>query len=163
MSQGWLMSVGSIVVLWILGGCATTGFVDGRYATAGTSPTPVTFSYHTQPIGSGGTMTVTLPTGESFSGKYVHITSTSTVDVMPPVFWDRSWAVWGPFGSPWYDGTDFPTFVRNYSGKVVAMLFGNRGDTMRCRFRLSVPERGMPGGGVGDCQVSDGGQLTAQF
>jgi hypothetical protein len=90
-------------------------------------------------------MTVTLPTGESFSGKYVHITSTSTVDVMPPVFWDRSWAMWGPFGSPWYDGTDFPTFTRNYSGKVVATLFGDRGDTMRCRFRLSVPERACPG------------------
>ena len=108
-------------------------------------------------------MTVTLLTSESFSGKYVHITSTSTVDVTPPVFWDRSWAVWGPFDSPWYDGTDFPTFVRSYSGKVVARLFGDRGDTMRCRFRLSVPERGMLGGGVGDCQVSHGGQLAAQF
>jgi hypothetical protein len=47
--------------------------------------------------------------------------------------------------------------------KVVATLFGDRGDTTRYRFRLSVPERAMPGGGVGDCQVSDGGQLTAQF
>jgi hypothetical protein len=108
-------------------------------------------------------MTVTLPTGESFSGKYVHVTSTTTVDVVPPVFWDPAWSDWGPFGYPWDDGAGFQAFRRSYSGKVVATLFGDRGDTMRCRFHLQAPEQGMRGGGVGACQVSNGGQLTAMF
>lgn len=163
MAQGWRVGVGGLIMLVMLGGCSTTGVVPGRYTAAGTPPTPVTFQYHTQPVGTGGTITVTLPTGESFSGKYVQITSTTTADMLPPAFWDDGWPAWGPFGYPWYDGADYPTFVRNYSGKVVATLFGNRGNTMRCRFNLSVPEEGMRGGGVGECQVSNGGQLTAQF
>jgi hypothetical protein len=108
-------------------------------------------------------MTVTLPTGEAFAGKYVQITSTTTANTVPPAFWGPWWGDWGPFGYPWYDGADYPTFVRNYSGKVVATLFGDRGDTMRCRFNLSGPEEGMHGGGVGECQVSSGGQITAAF
>jgi hypothetical protein len=163
MFQGLRVGVGSMVAVLLLIGCTTTGFVTGSYTAPGTSPTPVTFRYQTQPVGTGGTMTVTLPRGESFSGKYVQITSTTTADTLPPAFWDDGWPVWGPFDYPWYDGPGYTTFVRNYSGKVVATLFGDRGDTMRCRFKLSVPEEGMRGGGVGDCQVSNGGQLTAQF
>ena len=155
--------VGGVVVLLMLQGCTTTGVIDGRFAMAGTPPTPVTLSYQMQPFGAGGTMLVTLPTGEAFTGKYVHITSTSTADVVPRMFWGPGWNDWGPFGDPWLDGDDFPVFVRNYSGKVVATLFGDRGDVMRCRFNLSVPEQGMHGGGVGACQVSNGGQLSAHF
>ena len=108
-------------------------------------------------------MMVTLPTGEAFTGKYVQITSTSSTDMVPRMFWGPGWDDWGPFGCLWFDGNDFPVFVRNYSGKVVATLFGDRGDVMRCSFNLSVPEQGMRGGGVGECQVSNGGQLSANF
>jgi hypothetical protein len=153
----------SVLMLIPLAGCATTGFVDGRFSAAGNPPVPITFVYKTQPFGEGGTMTVDLPTGESFSGKYVQITSTSTADVVHPLFWEPIWDDWGPFGAPWYEGTDFPTLVRNYTGKVVATLFGDRGDTMRCRFQLSSPEQGMSGGGVGECQVSNGGKIAATF
>src|SRR5689334_16276363 len=72
---------------------------------------------------------------ESFSGQYVHMTSTTTADTLPPAFGDAGWPAWGPFDTPWYDGTGYTTVIRNYSGKVVATLFGDRGDTMRCRFR----------------------------
>ena len=67
--------VGGVVVLLMLQGCTTTDVIDGRFAMAGTPPTPVTLSYQTQPFGAGGTMLVTLTTGEAFTGKYVHITS----------------------------------------------------------------------------------------
>jgi hypothetical protein len=158
-----LRAGGGVVVLLILQGCTTTSVINGRFAMAGTPPTPVTLSYQMQPFGAGGTMLVTLPTGEVFTGKYVHITFTSTADVVPRMFWGPGWNDWGPFGYPWLDGDDFPVFVRNYSGKVVATLFGDRGDVMRCRFNLSVPEQGMHGGDVGECQVSNGGQLSAHF
>ncbi len=161
---GWSRSLlGSVLMLITLAGCVTTGFVDGRFSADTNPPVPVTFVYKTQPLGEGGTMTVDLPNGESFSGEYVQITSTSTADVVHPSFWAPMWDDWGPFGDPWFAGADFPTFVRNYSGKVVATLFGDRGDTMRCRFQLSSPERGMSGGGVGQCQVSNGGKIDANF
>ena len=55
------------------------------------------------------------------------------------------------------------TFRTNYSGKVVATLFGDRGTVMRCRFRLVNPSGGMQDGGTGECQLSTGGKLDAQF
>jgi len=152
-----------VVILLMLAGCTSTGVIEGRLAAPGTPPTPVKFTYKTPPLGNGGTMTVTLPNGETFAGKYVHITSTSTVDAVHPRFWDPAWGYWSPFDTPWLDGADFPAFVRNYSGKVVAVLFGDRGDTMRCRFKLNDPLRGMRSGGVGDCQVSNGAQIAATF
>jgi hypothetical protein len=141
----------------------TTGFIDGRLSSSGNPPTPVSFVYKSEAFGDGGTLNVTLPGGESFSGKYTQVTSTSTADVVHPVFWDPIWDDWGPFGNPWYPGADFSTFVKNYSGKVVATLFGDRDDTMRCRFRLSSPESGMRGGGVGECQLSNGAKIDATF
>jgi hypothetical protein len=45
-----------------------------------------TFVYKTSPFGEGATMTVDLPNGESFSGKCVQITATSTADAVHPWF-----------------------------------------------------------------------------
>ena len=66
-------------------------------------------------------------------------------------------------GHPWIVGADVPTFVRNYSGTVIATLLGDRGGRMRCRFRLAEPEQGMSGGGVGECEASGGGKIDATF
>ena len=53
--------------------------------------------------------------------------------------------------------------MKNYSGKVIATLFGDKGGTMRCRFHLSQPAAGMEGGGVGECQTKAGDKIIAQF
>ena len=58
---------------------------------------------------------------------------------------------------------DHTAFVRNHSGKVVTTLFGDKGNTMRCRFRHTNPEAGLSSGGVGECQVSNGGKIDVQF
>jgi hypothetical protein len=34
---------------------------------------------------------------------------------------------------------------------------------MRCRFRLADPDVGMSSGGVGECDVSGGGKIAADF
>jgi hypothetical protein len=62
-----------------------------------------------------------------------------------------------------FTGADFPTCVKNHSGKAVATLFGGRGNTMRCRFRLSSPERGMSRGELGECQMSNGEKIDVSF
>jgi hypothetical protein len=54
-------------------------------------------------------------------------------------------------------------WVQLYSGKVVATLFGDQGDSMRCRFQLTDPQAGLSGGGVGQCQVSNGWEINVQL
>ena len=50
-----------------------------------------------------------------------------------------------------------------YGNQAVATLFGDHSHSMRCRFRLSDPGEGLMGGGIGQCQVSDGSAIDAQF
>jgi hypothetical protein len=124
--------------------------------------------YDTDRFGAGGTLETTLPNGEVFSGRYLQVTSTATADTLGAGWggwgpWGDYWNDWGPFGSPWVGGGDYSTFIQNYSGKVLATLFGDRGDTMRCRFQLADPEEGMDSGGVGQCETSDGEKIEAQF
>jgi hypothetical protein len=151
------------LVATMLAGCTTTGTIDGRVAGPDKPAAAVAFTYTASWGRHGGTLSTTLPSGESFSGQYVQITSTSTVDTSDPFFWNPDWADWNPFSTPWFDGSDVSTFVKKYSGKVVATLFGDKGDSMHCRFRLNDPKLGMPGGGVGQCQVSNGSHIDARF
>ena len=148
-----------------LSGCVSTGLLNGRLAVPGQPAVPVTFTFTSDRPGEGGTLTATLPDGEFFSGRYVQITSTTTEDAVGPMFrgWDPYWHTWGPYGQPWYDGRDYHAFRTNYSGKVVATLFGDKGNTMRCRFRLGDPPSGLSGGGTGECQLSTGGAIEVQF
>ncbi|HUM16243.1 MAG TPA: hypothetical protein VL086_11190 [Candidatus Nitrosotalea sp.] len=114
----------------------------------------------------GGTLSVTLPTGERFSGRFVQITSTTAVESVGPTWasWGPAWSEWGPFGETWVSGpSDVMTFRRNYTGKVVATLFGDRGNMIRCRFKLANPPGGMRDGGTGECQLSTGGTINASF
>ena len=151
------------LVAALLVGCTTTGTIDGRVAGPDQPAAAVAFTYTASWGRHGGTLSTRLPSGEGFSGQYVPITSTRTVDARDPFFWHPDWADWNPFSTPWFDGSDGSTSVTTYSGKVVATLFGDQGNVMRCRFRLHDPERGMPGGGVGRCQVSNGSHVDALF
>ena len=103
--------------------------------------------------GSQCSARASVPSGESFSGRFVQVTSTSTSDSIGPMWssWSSPmWNDWGPFSETWIGGpVDVTTFRTNYSGKVVATLFGDRGTVMRCRFRLVNPPGGMQDGGTG--------------
>jgi len=147
-------------------GCVSSGPIRGQLTVPGKPAERVTMTYKTDRFDTGGTISVTLPSGEAFSGRYVQVTSTSAVDTMGPTWasWGPMWSDWGPFGDTWITGpTDIYSFRTNYSGKVVATLFGDRGDMMRCRFNLVNPPTGMPDGGTGECQLSTGGKIEAQF
>jgi hypothetical protein len=140
----------------VAGGCVTTGTITGRETNAGKPAGPIQMTWKSERFGFGGTISTALPTGEVFTGKYVQVTSETTADTVEPFFMG-----WGPYWGPdWGDAT---TFATNYSGKVIANLFGDRGDSMRCRFTLTDPDAGMEGGGVGECQVTGGIRIDAQF
>lgn len=156
----------------LLAGCVSKGWIAGRLAAPGdraAPTTPVTLSFVGERFGNGGTLGVALPDGEEYSGRYLQITTAATADILGwgwgyGVGWGPYWADWGPWGAgPWYGPSDWTTFVRTYSGSVVATLFGSAGHTMRCRFQLASPATGMAGGGVGECETSDGRRIDAQF
>jgi hypothetical protein len=158
--------------LALLAGCAQQGTIMGRLEVPGEkTSTPVTMKWATTGFSGGGTMSVHLPGGETYAGKFLQITSTTSADTLGGGGgygggwggWGPYWNDWGPYGSPWGGGGSYSTFVRNYSGKVIATLFGDKGNTMRCRFHLSQPSAGMEGGGVGECEIKGGEKIEAQF
>lgn len=147
-------------------GCVSTGQLNGRLAVPDEPSPNVKFDFKSDRMNEQeGTLSATLPGGESFSGKYVQITSTTEEHVVAPFFdrWAPYWTDWGSFGDPGFHGGDFTAFRTSYSNKVVATLFGDQGDTMRCRFRLGDPPAGLSGGGTGECQVLNGGKIAVQF
>lgn len=150
-----------------ISGCTATGPISGQLNVPGQTPQKITLTYTTDRFDEGGRITGALPSGETVSGRFVQITSTSAVDSFGPMWstWGSPmWSDWGPFGETWVGGPmDITTFRTNYSGKVVATLFGDRGTVMRCRFRLVNPPGGMQDGGTGECQLSTGGTMSAQF
>jgi hypothetical protein len=151
-----------------LAGCVASGTIKGRLSAPGTVPLPVTLQYRSARFNQNGTITATMPNGETFKGRYLQVTSDASAESLDPYWgdWGVGWTSWGPWADdygPYIVGEDLPTFVRNYSGKVIATLLGDRGGRMRCRFRLADPSQGMSSGGVGECEVSGGGKIAAEF
>lgn len=161
--------------------CTSTGTIEGRLTEAPASnvsaggdaapPAPthehVAFTWSSSDGALSGPIEATLPDGETFTGRYHEITTTTTVQGMGGVY-----GAWygGPWMGPrWYWGGAWPyygstdEFVTHYSGRVVALLHGSRDRDMRCRFELEDGARGMKGGGTGECQLSDGGRITSIF
>lgn len=110
-------------------------------------------SFQFEDTGFGyGKLRTTLSDGETFEGKFVE-ESSSSVGVGFGTASSRSTTVYG---------TAFGT-VESYSGNIEAVLFGNKNHTMKCRFRASDSTMGLPSGGIGMCQVSDGRVIDVQF
>ncbi len=99
-----------------------------------------------------GKLSATLPDGEIFEGKFVEESSTGLVTGFGTAKSGVSTA----------HGTTFAV-VEGYSGNIEGVLFGNKGHTMKCHFRAVDSSMGLPSGGVGMCEVSDGRVIDVQF
>ncbi len=53
--------------------------------------------------------------------------------------------------------------LQTFPGNVKATLSGNRGDVIKCRFKLSDVILGFSSGGFGICQISDGRIIDVFF
>src|SRR5215475_7664206 len=121
-----MQRIAVVVAAGLLAGCAGTGPITGQLVIPGQAPQRVTMTYETDRFDEGGTLSVTLPTGERFTGRFLQITSTTSVESVGPTWasWGPVWSEWGPFGETWISGpSDAMTFRRNYTGRVVATLF----------------------------------------
>jgi hypothetical protein len=64
----------------------------------------------------------------------------------------------------WANAVELGAFRTEYTDRIVAVLFGDKGNAMRCGFRLFDPSRGFSGGGTGGCKISyDNGTIAVQF
>ena len=76
--------------------------------------------------------------GENFKGQAVQADARSSV------------------GIGFAAGTTVPVFTSSTSGNVVAVMFGDRGSTMRCNMNYADSSGFTTLGGVGVCEHSDG-------
>lgn len=87
-------------------------------------------------------------------------TRNSTVESLGPLWypWRPGWGGWGYWGAE-----PDEEFVTHYTGHVLANLAGPNGKGMRCQFQLLRADEGMKGGGEGQCQLSSGQNIKADF
>ncbi|MCH2170516.1 hypothetical protein MK489_07010 [Myxococcota bacterium] len=153
--------------------CATTpqtGIMPARWTPPKDSGIPeqtVTIAWEST-AAKHGDMTFTLGRGgQRYVGSYLLMEQTASHLEVQPLYqiWDSaSFGGWGDVGDPWFvPGWNVNAWVRHYDGRVVVGLHGNRGGNARCHFTLSNTEVGIPGGGTGECQISDGGHLSVRF
>ncbi|MDC0718964.1 hypothetical protein [Nannocystis bainbridge] len=147
-------------------GGASSGAEKGAPAPAATHER-VAFQWTSGTDSLSGRIKTQLPGGEAFEGRYHEITKTATVDEYGDLY--GAWYADPWMGSNWYWGGTWPyydsveEFITRNTGKVVATLEGDRGTKMRCRFTLEDPDRGIKGGGTGECQLSNGERITTRF
>lgn len=94
----------------------------------------IQLAYSDEKFGSAE-LQIQMPDGELFLGKLVEKPMTT------------------PSGAP--SDIEYPA-VDEFRGNTEAFLFGDRGNYMKCRFRLSDTVVGFKSGGFGLCQTSKG-------
>lgn len=154
----------AILLPLILSACTTTGVGGGQVVAKGSPDLPVTFTWKSKDGGISGEMTASLP-GTTYQGRFFQITQNTRAEVLGPLWshWRHGWYDWPYWAYPGFEPYPATQFITHYSGKVVATLEAGGDQRMRCRFHLANPAQGMSGGGEGECQLSDGRTIRANF
>jgi hypothetical protein len=90
-----------------------------------------------------------LADGEQFRGKSERL--------------DRTQDVMDTESTPTYNNSGNFEAVQGYRGNSKATLSGNRGNVIKCRFKIADAIIGFSSGGTGICQVSDGRVIDVFF
>ncbi len=107
------------------------------------SASRVTINYSDSQVGSAN-LQVVMPEGERFEGQVERGTERTRTNDGNTVSMDRFEA------------------VETFHGNAEAVLSGDRGNMMQCRFAYD-PILGFKGGGFGICQLSDGRVIDVFF
>ena len=120
-----------IITTFVIASMACSGTMRGidRY-----SGKRVYLAYEEEKFGSAE-LQLQMPDGELFIGKLIEEQMAATSNA--------------PLGK------GYPV-VDEFQGNTEAYLFGDRGNKMRCKFRLSDTLMGFKSGGFGICETSDG-------
>lgn len=135
-------------------GCATSGIGSGSLHSPGKpdGDGAVRFAWDAGVDSTDGEIRAVLPDGRVYEGRFLQVTSTTTMPQLGP-YWG-GWGPWNGWSGGWTGGGT--GFVTHYTGRVIATLQGSDGERMRCRFQLEDPAAGPAAGGMGDCELSTG-------
>jgi hypothetical protein len=128
------------IVIMLVGLTGCSGTMKGVVRDGGNR---AKFTYENTKFGSGELYTK-LPDGERFKGQFIEESSDG------PEFELDSTAKKKTTASRSSEAMD------SFEGKVMAVLYGDKGHTMMCKFKPTDPLIGVPGGGIGLCLTSDG-------
>ncbi len=135
-----------ITALVSLTGCVSNGTIVGV-----SQGQDVHFDYEQTMLENGGKLRIVMPDGEQYSGKFVsNSTSTSGGD-------------WIMTGDSLSDDLMTIGSSTSISSLTEALLIGDRGNTMKCRFQLADPDSGLKGGGIGNCETSKNQKVAVTF
>ena len=104
----------------------------------------VPFHFSDSRIGTAD-LQVTMPEGERFEGRTTRGTAETAPSSGASISSDRFEA------------------VESFDGNAEAVLTGDRGNIMKCRFHITDIIFGFTSGGFGICQVSDGREIDIYF
>lgn len=128
-----------------LGGCVNTGVIEGV-----SDGKPVQFDYEQTLFEKDGLLSITMTDGEKYSGKFVQISSSTSGD---------DWEI----GESSKDDSWVLKDSETVSSSTEALLIGDRGNTMQCRFQFSNPDFGIEAGGIGHCTTSAAQTVAITF
>ncbi|MEI9952258.1 MAG: hypothetical protein WDO74_25535 [Pseudomonadota bacterium] len=155
---------GALSLLFACAGCASSGTAVGELKEP-TGEKEVTLLWKSEALNpQRGSISGKLPDGTHYSGRYFEVVKAAAEDVYGPAWdgWDPYWSGWYPswYGGP-VDDLDWPGFVTIYTGRVIANLKSDDDKSrLRCRFTIADPNAGLKGGGVGQCQLSNGQAIS---
>jgi hypothetical protein len=129
----------------VLVGCESTGTIQG--VSEGQN---VSFEYTQGLLENDGTLKITMPSGETYRGKFVQSSSSTS---------GNDWEI----GESSNDDSFTLNDSKTVSSQTKAVLIGSRGNTMNCNFQLSNPDFGIDDGGIGSCKTSIGKLISISF
>jgi len=132
-------------ILSMISACVSTGVIEG--VSEGKT---VQFDYEQGLFENDGQLNITMPDGERYSGKFVQRSSSTS---------GNDWEI----GESSNDDSWLLKDSTTVSSRTEALLIGNRGSTMDCRFQLSSPDSGIDGGGIGNCKTSTDQKVAITF
>lgn len=101
---------------------------------------------------------VTMPDGETFTGKAVMVGRSTSVGTG----FGTASAMSSNGASSTASSSSFGV-IESYTGSMQAVLFGNKGNTMRCKFQYADSSGFTTAGGVGLCETSNGRVVDVQW
>lgn len=131
MTQRWLYALIAVILM------ATAACSGSLRGVLRNDANRVSFNYSNSQVGNAN-LQVTLPGGERFEGRAERGINHTRPNAGATTSMDRFEA------------------VETFQGNAEAVLSGDRGNIMQCRFLLTDVILGFKSGGFGICQLSDG-------
>lgn len=129
----------------VLSACESTGVIEGV-----SGGKVVRMEYQQGFMDSDGRLSLTMPDGERFEGKFIQASEAREGDEIR-------------IGESSGDDVWVLADSTQRSSAAKALLLGDRGRNMKCQFQFASARWGIEDGGIGECKASDGKTIEVVF